>query len=131
MIYVLQLIEGKFYVGYSSTTDTRRINKHFIGEGAEWCKLYRPISLIAQYDGSLEEENNITLLYMKQYGYNNVRGGKWTSCQDYKEPPKEFAQLMCGDTPDRMSLCERCKRKGHKTQNCVWHSDTDGDVIMD
>lgn len=131
MIYVLELTEGKYYVGYSSTTDTQRIKKHFMGEGAEWCKLYPPIRIFNTYDGALEEENNTTLMYMQQYGYNNVRGGKWTSCLDYKEPPKELAQLMCGDIPDRMAICDRCRRKGHKTINCIWQCDLDGDAIMD
>uniref|UniRef100_A0A6C0LYH9 GIY-YIG domain-containing protein n=1 Tax=viral metagenome TaxID=1070528 RepID=A0A6C0LYH9_9ZZZZ len=111
MIYVLELENGKYYVGYSEKTDNTRINQHFNGQGSEWCKRYKPIKVIGTYDGCLYEENKKTIELMQLYGYNNVRGGKWVLAQDYKSPPKELISKVF-DT---------------KNENNI---DSDGDVIM-
>ena len=78
MIYVLKLINEKYYVGYSTHCD-ERIKNHFAGKGSSWTKLHHPISIIETFEGGKEEEREITLLYMKKFGWRNVRGAGWTA----------------------------------------------------
>ena len=129
MIYVLELLNKKFYVGYSEKNDNSRINKHFQGKGAEWCKRYPPVTILGTYDGSLEQENKKTLELMALHGYNNVRGGKWVSCEDYANPPKELVNMMFNNN-ELKDKCSRCSRIGHVCQACPWQHDVEGDAIM-
>jgi predicted GIY-YIG superfamily endonuclease len=67
-VYVLKnCTGGKYYVGLTEDPHYR-IEGHFIGDGSEWTSELR--SLIARCE--LEDEKNITLKYMKQYGMDNV-----------------------------------------------------------
>lgn len=80
MIYVLELLDGNYYVGYSSDDKIEnRINKHFKGQGSMWTKKYQPISVIKIIDGDKITERDITIEYMKKYGFNKVRGAGWTA----------------------------------------------------
>lgn len=76
-IYWLCLENDKYYVGRTSDIH-RRIGQHFLGEGAKWTKLHKPKRVIS-YTKELNEyhEDYMTLLMMKKYGVDNVRGGKW------------------------------------------------------
>ena len=81
-IYVLKCKEGKYYVGKTEKSVEARFQEHLNGEeGAEWTRMYRPISIVE----SLEQANNKyleltkTLEYMEKHGINNVRGGPY--CQ--------------------------------------------------
>jgi hypothetical protein len=136
MIYILELKNNKYYVGYSETSDDRRIQKHFIGKGSRWTQIHHPLRLLSTYDGSLEEENDYTLKLMAKCetrqigGFNSVRGGKWTKTSEYKNPPKELVLFMAGFTTPRHTICTRCKRKGHDVESCLWVTDISGDVIM-
>jgi len=146
MIYILLLENKKYYVGYCETTDDRRIQQHFKGNGAQWTKLHPPVKILHIIEqGGLDAENNITINLMallererlsgkpgfEEAGYNDVRGGKWTRTQDYRERPKELVAKLLGDVPARNAICKRCERKGHVEINCVWEADKDGDIIMD
>ncbi|PMZ04936.1 hypothetical protein C1Y08_00645 [Pseudomonas sp. FW306-02-F02-AA] len=80
-LYVLELENGKFYVGQAKDPD-RRIRKHFNGSGSEWTRLHRPIKELSRH--CLEEvdyragelaENELVLQLMRRHGYHNVRGG--------------------------------------------------------
>jgi len=80
--YVLELVEGKYYVGFSDDM-RRRITEHFSGEGAKWTKRYRPINVVEIIDnGYFPDEKYYTLKYMHKYGINNVRGWEWCNVND-------------------------------------------------
>lgn len=89
-IYLLCLENDKYYVGRTSDIH-RRIGQHFLGEGAKWTKLHKPKSIIL-YTTELNEyhEDYMTLLTMKKYGIDNVRGGRW--CMQFFSDSKK-AQL--------------------------------------
>ena len=82
-LYVLKLEEGKYYVGITSKTPEHRMQQHLNGfAGARWTKKYKPVELFYKKDlgettleRAQEYENKVTRKYMKEYGYNNVRGG--------------------------------------------------------
>jgi predicted GIY-YIG superfamily endonuclease len=91
-LYVLRLQEGKYYVGKTSREDPHeRIKEHMQGfYSAQWVKKYKPIEPTEILDiGNLTDseadklENYRTLQYMKKYGYQNVRGGKFNYSGKY------------------------------------------------
>jgi len=80
-LYVLELENGKFYVGQAKDPD-RRIRKHFNGTGSEWTRLHRPLRELSRqclddvdYRTGELAENELVLRMMRQYGHDNVRGG--------------------------------------------------------
>lgn len=90
-VYVWQLEDGKFYVGYSENL-SRRVDEHLTGEGAVWTKKYHPVSIIEIVRGDKEVEKQKTLEYMRLKGWENVRGSHW--CQlEYKSAPLELTKV--------------------------------------
>ncbi|TNF78776.1 GIY-YIG nuclease family protein [Pseudomonas sp. ICMP22404] len=80
-LYVLELENGKFYVGQAKDPD-RRIRKHFNGSGSEWTRLHAPVKELMReslqdvdYRAAELAENELVLKLMRQYGFHNVRGG--------------------------------------------------------
>ena len=84
-VYILELEENKFYIGWSEFL-MRRLDEHFTMDGSLWTKKYKPISVIAVRQGDKELEKTITVKYMKEKGFENVRGGPWCKLE-YKTIP--------------------------------------------
>ena len=74
LTYVLELEDGKYYVG-KSTNLNLRLAQHFTGDGSRWTKRYKPMRLLHVFLGDVEREK--TLFFMKTYGWQNVRGSSW------------------------------------------------------
>jgi predicted GIY-YIG superfamily endonuclease len=83
-LYVLKLVQNKYYVGITTMADPyKRIAQHETGYfSAQWTKKFKPLEtleIISLGNITREEaeriENAKTLEYMKQFGYQNVRGG--------------------------------------------------------
>ena len=85
VVYVLQLKQGKYYVGFSENIENRIVD-HFIEEGAEWTKKYPPEKVLDVREGGKLLEKLVTLEFMCKFDWQNVRGGPWTAC-DLKSPP--------------------------------------------
>lgn len=91
-IYVLELENGKWYVGWTGRKDSQeRINMHFNGEGSKWTRLHKPVAVHTVLDGTVQDEGRVTLEFMRKYGWENVRGGDWVAC-DMGVCPKELNQ---------------------------------------
>lgn len=84
-IYVLELNNGKYYVGLTTQKNAEgRISQHKSGfYSSKWVKKYGYKSTMQVHDlgvSTIEEaeavENRLTLDMMKQYGVGNVRGGR-------------------------------------------------------
>ena len=84
-VYVLQLKNDNFYVGWSEVPEDR-IVAHFSGEGSEWSKKHHPEKVLDVRPGGKMLEKLVTLEYMTKYHWTNVRGGPWTAV-DLKSPP--------------------------------------------
>ena len=75
-VYTLELKGGYFYVGHSLEVETR-IAAHFLGNGAMWTRLHRPVRVLSVVPGDQMLENCATIALMVQQGHERVRGGKW------------------------------------------------------
>ena len=88
IVYVLKLIHNKYYVGYTdANTLNARMYRHTRGYGSSWTNKYKPIKLIKVIRNTNKlKEKEITLQYMKKYGYQNVRGYVWSSSYPINKP---------------------------------------------
>jgi len=71
-LYVLELANGKFYVGQAKDPD-RRLRKHFNGSGSEWTRLHPPVKELMRkcledgdYRAGEQAENEVVLQLMRQ-----------------------------------------------------------------
>ena len=101
--YVLELEEGKFYVGNTNNLSTR-LSQHFTQNGgSNWTSKYKPICVHQIiYPSRKHNELLYTLAYMDKYHTGNVRGSYW--CKErilsdpiynnlYKEEVKQAKKL--------------------------------------
>ncbi|MFN3008634.1 GIY-YIG nuclease family protein [Mycolicibacterium wolinskyi] len=85
LLYVLELEDGKYYVGQTSSKDaTKRFNQHVSGgkRAAKWTKLHKPLRILetreigeCSVSTAAIAEDDLTIEYMSKYGIGNVRGG--------------------------------------------------------
>ena len=132
-IYVLKLIEDRYYVG-RTTNILNRIEQHFTGYGgAIYKKKYKPIKVIEIIEElSKEDERNKTVEMMIKYGWEKVRGACWCSLEikkpNYKKKyvkkeiniKKEFVpmdvdielySLYCNENKNIIEIGEVTKRR--------------------
>lgn len=72
-IYVLELENNKYYIGYSKNIP-KRLKQHFNNHGSMYTKVHKPIRVIETFKGNLLDELKTTLKYIFIYGSDNVRG---------------------------------------------------------
>ncbi len=113
-IYVLELSNGKFYIGRTKNPD-HRLSDHFESNGSGWTKLHPPVKIIEMIPNCDEfDEDKYTIKYMKDKGIDNVRGG--TFCQLVLDPNQiETINKMIYNVQD---TCYHCGKPGHFAKNC-------------
>lgn len=72
-IYVLELENGNYYVGYSKNIP-KRLQLHFSGKGSRWTRLHTPVRIVETLKGNLLDELKVTLKYIFIFGSEKVRG---------------------------------------------------------
>lgn len=88
MGYFLKLEHDCWYCGITYNLNMR-IAQHIESKGAYWTKIHKVIKIKKVfYPASLELERQMTLKYMRKYGWNKVRGGPW--CQYNLVKPAEL-----------------------------------------
>lgn len=115
-IYVLKLENNKYYVGRSKNFQ-KRIDTHFNGKGSAWTIRYKPIDVLKIIpDVDNFDEDKYTLMYMNQYGIDNVRGGSF--CQEQlSEECKFFIKKILLNATDK---CFVCGDDTHYANTCRW-----------
>merc|ERR1712066_377508 len=113
-IYILQLDQGKFYIGRNVNPEQALFNHKYDKIICEWTKEYKPIGeggfLMAPYVGDEQDVDDVTHQLMIQYGHEHVR-----NCTKYpnKDLTKaEVAVLMkqLGLDKENTGACTRCGR---------------------
>lgn len=113
-IYVLSLIENKFYVGKSQNV-LNRLNQHIDGSGSVWTTIYKPVDILEVLNENTPfDEDSKTLEYMKKYGIQNVRGGSFCEMR-LTESLIGVIQKMINSANN---VCFECGKNGHLLKNC-------------
>ena len=144
-IYKMNLEGGKKYVGKTTDVD-RRMNQHFSGGGAKVTKKFKPIDakVVDEVPGFFSDdvEQEYTEEYIGKYGYENVRGGKYTNSKTLKKndqgtyhsnmgfhtmwEQKPRAPKKKSKPKKTVSKCSRCGRSGHSKDKCYAKSHVNG-----
>ena len=64
-----------------------RIAQHWLGRGAHWTRLHKPVRVLSVLPGTTELEKVTTIALMVQHTWQKVRGGPWLSIDMTCKPP--------------------------------------------
>jgi hypothetical protein len=56
VVYVLKLEAGRWYCGYTENLE-QRVAQHWLGRGADWTRIWKPMSLFSAVEGDVELDN--------------------------------------------------------------------------
>jgi hypothetical protein len=113
-IYILQLEQGKYYVG-KTINPSFRLDSHFNSNGSAWTKLYKPIKMVELIpDCDDYDEDKYTRMFMDKYGIENVRGGSFVSLELEKSTINHLTQMKNGTNNN----CFNCGKSGHFAKYC-------------
>ena len=126
IIYILELENGKYYVGKTNNLD-KRLNQHKYGFGSEWTKKYKFIKLIEIINSESNfDEDKYTKIYMDKFGIDNVRGGSYNKIElTNNQKENLMAELRTSN-----NVCYRCGRNSHFIKNCYAKTDLDGNPLF-
>ena len=132
-IYVLELEGGNYYVGKTRHTFDR-FDQHRDGSGARWTKLHPVVGLYAFHkDRRDSDENMFTILMMKNFGIDKVRGGSWTnpiiSDRSRKKLEKRISRQRKRKWTYTGLACSRCGRDSHPVDYCYASFHTNGKAL--
>ena len=91
-VYVLELEGGCFYVGWSADIQTR-IASHFLGSGARWTQLHKPVAVHSARPGDKHLETLTAIALMATHGWEKVRGGSYCIV-DMPKPPACISKAL-------------------------------------
>ena len=125
-VYVLELAQGRVYVGHSSDIK-RRIQQHMAGQGSAFTKAFPPTGVVLPrlgcVSGSPEAaERDETLRYMFLRGIQAVRGWRYVRVQ----MPNEEEIDAEANIRELFDLCRRCGHPGHFMGHCKANFDRHG-----
>ena len=125
-IYILELAQGRVYVGHSGDV-RRRIQQHMAGHGAAFTKAFPPTDVLLPrlgcVTGSPEAaERDETLRYMFLRDIQLVRGWRYVQVQ----LPEKEQQDAEENIRELFDLCRRCGHPGHFVTQCRANFDRRG-----
>lgn len=113
-IYVLNLVQNKFYIGKTDKPKFR-LDSHFKNGGCAWTKKYKPIQILGLFpDCDDFDEDKYTLKYMSKYGVDNVRGGSFCQTTLSRENINTIERMIASSN----DCCHFCGEKGHFIGRC-------------
>lgn len=130
-IYVLRLINDKYYVGKTRDLNTR-INQHQAHTASAWTTKYPMIDVFQTYLGDAYDEDKYVIKYMGEYGIENVRGGSYSNIELSMDQHIAIRRALCtaGNAcvacglighfiqDCKEDICYRCGRTGHLVKDC-------------
>ena len=123
-IYILKLINSKYYVGKTSNIE-KRFQVHLSGTGSLWTKIHKPIEIEKIIpNASPYDEDRYTKEYMGIYGINNVRGGSYVT----EELDENQIALLQKEIWGAQNLCFKCGGN-HFVKDCYAGKTVDGRQI--
>jgi cellular nucleic acid-binding protein len=128
VIYILQLRNGKYYVGRTQNLE-RRFRQHLAGVGGSaWTHLHSPVAILSQRPALSEhDEENATIDAMRQYGIANVRGSDYCQVKLRPSTLEHLRTRIAGAT----NACYLCMQTDHFAAACPQRGDNvrddDGD----
>ena len=126
-IYVLQLENGKYYVGKTSKNICERYQEHLKGEGSAWTRKYRPVCVLEEFNNITDfDEDKITKMYMSEYGIENVRGGAY--CR--MEMPNSLTKILYREIWHAQNRCLECGSRAHYVSKCRSFIDEKKNVLF-
>ena len=125
-IYILQLEQGKYYIGKTNNPQFR-IESHFNLNGSAWTTKYKPIKLIKLISNCDDyDEDKYTRIYMDKYGIQNVRGGSFVQIELDPSTITHLEQMNNGTN----NKCFICSKEGHFAKDCeeneCWETESEG-----
>lgn len=128
-VYILELVEGRVYVGKSSSV-SRRIGQHVSGKGSAFTREFPPTGKVLPRLGNVRgsgdaAERDETLRYMFLRGIQKVRGWKYTrvnmTTQEFDDAEANIREMF--------NLCRRCGNGAHFMSSCTFTYDRLGRKI--
>lgn len=111
-IYVLKLVEDRYYVGRTINI-FRRIQEHFTDGGSIYTKKYKPLKVVeVEEETTTDDERKMTFKYVEKYGWGKVRGSYWCSLEipkpdierNKKPKLKKFKKLVQCENDERIKI---------------------------
>ena len=91
--YIIKLRDNKWFVGYASDVD-QALYRTWNGGGALWTQQHPPIEVIDIIPGN-KHTKALTLMMMKEYGIDNVRGHCWSQRVLTEGTKEKLAERIC------------------------------------
>lgn len=96
-IYVLELVENKYYVGIAVDPEERFLEHKTQGKKCSgWCRKHKALKIIKTVNTGYKTmkdatimEDIVTLEYIKKYGAANVRGGRYSGSESRVQKSSE------------------------------------------
>jgi hypothetical protein len=108
-IYILELVENKYYIGRTNNPHYR-ISQHNNATGSAWTQKYKPLKLLLLKPLTDEfDEYKYTLIFMKNKGKENVRGGSFSQIVLDIYTLKVIDKMLKYED----NVCFHCSEKGY------------------
>lgn len=113
-IYILQLENGKYYVGRTKHKE-KRLKDHFSNKGCIFTRIFKPEKVLHIFSNCDEyDEDKYLFKVMEIHGIDNVRGGCFSSLK-LSENDRSYIEKRILGASDR---CYHCKSRFHYIRDC-------------